>query len=397
MQMKNLAVLVALPIALVACGGDSGSSSGGGGIVTPGATINSQFIDAPVKGLKYVIGSNTGFTGNNGIFPCKAGEEVEFRVHNKVIGTASCGEKIFISDVNPGSGNSTDAAAALIQSLSKTVGGVLDLSTFNADPIDVSGVVLTDAGIDGALTSMNTQITDRGLKVVSLTEAQAHVQLNLPDHSQDAVLAGIAAEGPMTLNLTPAATNSEDHCWVGVQVKVNLELVKDRAYRFNVTEYLAYDSETVPQSPVCSTQGGEGGDENGIYECITNPVSKIISGRTVSGTHYRNLTLTRAKGELIACNYEDEYELSDDETTESCTQAGGTPITALDDNNVSFGLGYNFNITATDTNFSVSFVERAVNFVPSKKEGNAVNLTTQPITCRYSLLNDLDLGESSPE
>jgi len=397
MQMKNLAVLVALPFALVACG-DGGSSSSGGGIVAPGASISSQFIDAPVKGLKYLIGSNSGHTGDNGIFPCKAGEEVTFEVKGRAIGKANCGEKIFIYDLD-GTDDQKDAAAMLIQSLAKTTNGVLDLSFFNASSASVdSNLPLATSSIQGTLnTFLTTNNLDTELTTVNLAEAQAHVAESLPDQTQDSVLAGIAAEGPITLSLTPSASNSEDHCWVGVQVKVNLQLIKDKSYRFNVTEYLAYDSETVPSSPVCSTQGGEGGDETGVYECITNPVSKIMTGRTVSGTHYRSLTWSKAKGEMIACNYEDEYEVSENETADGCTQAGGTPVLALDDNNINFGLGYNFNITATDTSYSVSFVEHAVNFVPSKVEGNSVNLTTQPITCSYSLVNDLDLGESLAE
>lgn len=397
MRMKNLAVLAALPLAMVACSGGGSGSSGAGGLLTPGASINSQFIDAPVKGLKYKIGTVGGQTGDNGYFPCKAGEEVTFEVKGREIGKASCGEKIFIYDLD-GTDAEKDAAAMLIQSLAKTAGGVLDLTFFNESSASVDPVLTLDPDtIQGDLnTFLLAESLNGELSTVSKTDAQAHVALSLPDLSNDEVLSTIAGFGSMPLDLVGHPSNSEDHCWVNVQVTAQLQQVANKTYRFNVTRYIAYDTENVPSSPTCSTQGGEGGDPNGVYECITNPVSKIMTSRSVSGVHYREVPFERDAGDYIACNYGTEYEVSETDTPLDCTTAGGTPVTALADHSMNIGLGYNFHIAASEAGFTVSFVENAVNFIPSKREGNSVNLTTEPITCRYSFAEEWDNEDTKP-
>ena len=403
--MKNLAVLVALPFALVACG-DGGSSSSGGGIVAPGTSISSQFIDAPVKGLKYTIGATSDHTGDNGIFPCKVGEEVQFSVHDKVIGTANCGEKIYISDVDPGSGNSTDAAAALIQSLSKTVGGVLDLSTFNADPVSLSSVILTEAGIDGSLNTLGTDLTDRGLEVVTLAEAKAHVIANLPDQSQDSVLtdlaADFAAEGLRTLRLVPLATNPEDHCWENVQVKVKLDSIPKEsgtAYQFNVERYLAWDGNGEPvSSPTCD--GKEHETVNGsklFYQCLANPVSKIMTGRSVSGAKYEAYSFEIPQNAVAICQHEGGFEFNYTSGV-NCVENEETPILAANALKLDVGQGWNFNITVTNSNYTVNFTENAVDIgAVLNADGKATAYTQTKFNCSYALVEELDPGESLVE
>ena len=399
MRIKNLAVLAALPLAMVACsGGGSGSGAGGiAGVVTPGSSINSQFIDAPVKGLKFEKDSGNGETADNGAFTCKAGELITFSVNDLEIGTVNCGEKIYISDLNPGVGNSTDAAAALIQSLSKTVGGVLDLSDFNAAPIPLAAIDLTDLGIDQSITDeLTATITTLGLTKVTLVQAQAHVLENLPGQD-DEVLESVV--GSYTKTLEAVSGNNADHCWESVKVKFNVEGIdrgvgKPKAYRFNVTEYLAWDG-TEPASPVCN--GTEQGDD---YQCIPNPIKKIITGRSVAGTHYEAYKFTIPAGETAICQHSQGYEFNyDDVDGVVCdSQDGETPLPAAKDLNIEINQGWNFGINVSASALTIHFTEMFSDIgAKLDAEQDVTDYVQTKYTCNYSLTEVLDLGESVAE
>lgn len=400
MRMKRLAVLVSLPLVMVACSKSSGggSGSGAGGSVTPGSSISSQFIDAPVKGLKYSAASGTGETGAQGAFNCKSGEEVTFNVKGKTIGKANCGEKIYIYDLD-GTDDQKDAAAMLIQSLAQASNGILDLSLFNASTASVTAVDLIPGTIEAAISGViasDATLGAAGLAPVTLAAAQAHVIQNLPDGASDTLLASIAGMNDIDLSLVGASSNSADHCWKNVNVKVKLDLVGSKAYRFNVLQYLAFDGDTIPASPTCDSAEHE--DNGEYYQCITNPVRKIMTGRTVSGAHYEAIPFNVAANAYIACQYGSEYEVSDSVTEQACGTFGGTPVSALDAHNMTIDLGWNFGISVTDSSFTISFSEQAVNFVPAKQVENKVNLVTEKIVCNYSFSETYDdVGGSEPE
>ena len=403
MRLKSLAVLAAMPLMFVGCG-DSKSGGAGGVVVTPGASINSQFIDAPVKGLKFVSDSVAdGITGDNGIFGCKAGELVTFKIFDKTIGSASCGEKIYISDVNPGAGNSTDAAAALIQSLSQTVGGVLDLSTFNAAPVSLASVDLDGTNTDSTIAAL---ALPSGLTPVLVADAIKHVQANLPDQSNDAVLAAIAAAGTQTLKLEASPSNREDHCWEGIQVKVNLEEIDrgeagGKAYRFNVTEYLAWDGENMPSYTPGTDCNGEEHGGNGVpyFQCLVDPVKKIMTGRSVWGSEFKAYTFNIPANETAICKHDGGYEFNYNSNAVVCSDDDGeTPYAAAVPLTLNVDAGWNFAINVTNSSYSVSFVENAVDIGANlNSEGKVTSYTQDKFNCSYSLSETLDLGESEIE
>jgi len=62
------------------------SACGGGG--SSATTATGKFVDAPVEGLKYVSGGQSGFTGANGEFTYEIGQSVTFSVGGVVVGQA---------------------------------------------------------------------------------------------------------------------------------------------------------------------------------------------------------------------------------------------------------------------------------------------------------------------
>ena len=393
MRIKNLAVLAALPLAMVACGGSGSGSVSTGGAIAPGASINSQFIDAPVKGLKVTKTSGDGETGDNGLFSCKAGELVTFSVNDLDIGIANCGEKIYISDL--ASTGDTDAAAALIQSLSKTVGGVLDLSDFNAAAFTLAAVPLTIGGIDTAISNMSADLTPLGLTQVTLANAQKHVLANLPNQGNDLVLSALS-DTEYTLKLAASSSNWEGYCWEHVQVKVELESLDrgdagGKAYRFKVNEYLAWDgTATVPTyDPGTDCNGSD----NGEFQCISDPVSKIMSGRSVSGVHYESERILIGANETAICQHDNGFEFNYDTVDGvTCDTNDGIARSAATNLDLTLELGWNFNIKVSDTTLTVGFTEMALDLGAVLNADNKVTSYTQKkFNCNYSLTESLDL------
>ena len=408
MQMKNLAVLVALPMALVACGGDSGGSSSGGGIVAPGASISSQFIDAPVKGLKVQKTSGDGETGANGVFSCKAGEELNFwlkEINGKGIkvGTANCGSKIYIDDL---AGVNPDIAGALIQSLSTgdhATRKELDLTAFNATSFDLHatiggiGSLANDNDIDTLITQVKAVAADLPVEPVKISDARTHINSNLPAQEDD-VLEDIALGGEHTLRLTPHASNPEGYCWENVQVKVQLAPITvgegKKAYRFNVTEYLAWEnSADAPNVSSCDGQEHEAGTGTDIwYQCLSTPVSKIMTGRSVSGSKYEAYSFSIPEGATAICKHDEGYEFNYQPSLGvQCMTDGETPVLAAKALTLDVGQGWNFNIAVTNSSYTVSFTENAVD-IGATLDGNgkATGYTQYKFNCSYSLVETLD-------
>jgi hypothetical protein len=76
-MMKRTAVVVCcfLAILMIGCGGSSSSSKG-----ITAASMKGIFADAPVAGLSYACGTQTGVTGADGSFNCPTGSNVTFTV-----------------------------------------------------------------------------------------------------------------------------------------------------------------------------------------------------------------------------------------------------------------------------------------------------------------------------
>lgn len=392
MQMKNLAVLVALPMVLVACG-DGGSSSGGSGITTPGGSITSQFIDAPVKGLKYTIGTTSGFTGDNGYFPCKNGEEVTFAVNDRAIGTANCGEKIYISEMTPAVGIAhTDYAAALIQSLSKTTGGVLDLSTFNAANISLTSIdLLDDTDADTDIAAIITANSSLGLAAVTVDDARVHVAEYLPNLASDTVMADIASAttGGKWITLDGVAGNSTDSCWEHITARVEVEEVVQsgtdkKNYKFNVLAAIGHDGTINTGSIDCDT---------GVYDCLDTPAPRYFSSRSLSISEFASGTFTRTAGADMVCWNEGDTEEDEDFYYMEEDFAGCKVDEVVYKANKSYELpwsgGYIVNMSITDSGYSIAYKETGVDIQPEYSTfdhtAKTVGLKSASYNCSYSL------------
>lgn len=388
MQMKNLAVLVALPLALVACGGGGGSSSGGG--IVAGSTIQSQFIDAPVKGLKYTIGTTTGFTGDNGIFSCKDGEEVTFSVKNKVIGSATCGAKIYISDMilpNDSSVGSTNIAASLIQSLSKLTGGILDLTTFNSSTLDLTLVDLTnsiqaDSTIASALSG-NTL----GLNHVDVADAEDHVAAYLPDLANDPVMAELASStsGGVWVTLNKTAGDAEQ-CWDKISAKISvsetLQTTGKKNYRFNVIKALGHDVEgnVTDFDTECDTQGEHA-------TCYPSPVQpRYMTGRSMSFSSYEASVDDLKKDETKVCLLIDEDDFKFYPINSTCP--GGAGSLLLDKDYVdNWYEALTMGFTVTDSGYTLTYHERGAGLQPNPATATetTIGLVNMSDSCSYSV------------
>ena len=73
-------LLVIMMTALFGCGGSNDSSPGGA------VTATGKFVDAPVAGLMYVSGSQSGVTGVDGSFTYEVGQKVKFTIGDIVLG-----------------------------------------------------------------------------------------------------------------------------------------------------------------------------------------------------------------------------------------------------------------------------------------------------------------------
>lgn len=295
MQMKNLAVLVALPMALVACGGGGGGSSSGGGIVA-GSTIQSQFIDAPVKGLKVEKLSGNSETGANGVFTCKSGEVVNFWLKEigagktgLFLGSATCGSKIYIDEI----GANANEAGALIQSLAvgdHNTRTELDLSAFNATTFDVSSVDI-DNLTDGAITTLVSDVTTANpsllISDVTLNEARTHMNTYLPklDDAAMTKLALAAQNGAwVTLNKV-SGTDCIDKMSAKIRV-AELAVDGKKSYRFSVEAALGHtigdglDTDAEFEAACL--------DEENFY-CISDPIApRYLTGRSLTLSNYKS-------------------------------------------------------------------------------------------------------------
>ena len=70
-KINSLVLSTLIAALLIGCGGGGGSSAGTAN--STATTTTGTFIDDRVSGVKYVNGSNTGFTDANGQFPYTSG------------------------------------------------------------------------------------------------------------------------------------------------------------------------------------------------------------------------------------------------------------------------------------------------------------------------------------
>jgi hypothetical protein len=172
-HIRNGFVLVVLCSLLVACGG-----GGGGGGSTGVATGTGVFVDSPVEGLKYVSGTVTGVTDQNGTYEYEVGLTVKFYVGDILVGETTPKAILTPKDLVPGA-NVDDPTvlkiARFLMSLdaddNPSNGIVIPSSVDNnckGKSIDFATVI--DAILDGTIMQVTGKTT-----VVTNSEAQVHL------------------------------------------------------------------------------------------------------------------------------------------------------------------------------------------------------------------------------
>lgn len=157
----------ALVLTLAAC---SGGGGGGGG---SSASMQAQFIDAPVKGLKVKVNGVASLTDAQGKFTCSEGQTTEFFLGELSLGYAACGKKIFVQDLSsPETGYAWSKAAALIQSFSIAGGGVLDMSVVDHSKLTTTSFNYSLPDIAGLLSG-NTAAIEAGANLNAVTPEDA--------------------------------------------------------------------------------------------------------------------------------------------------------------------------------------------------------------------------------
>lgn len=327
MRMKKVSVLLALPLTFIACSKDGSGLGVGGSIGGFGSTIESQFIDAPVKGLSFKTDSNAGDkTGAAGKFSCKRGEQVTFSLAGLDLGSAACGSKIFVQDLHSVKPDYTwQQAAAVIQSFAPLVGTELDLTEVNALNLDLSTV---DYSPTGAIDQRAAFITAHAETAVmanppsvvthvnAATAAQAAVIESAeatPGYSYlSAVLAELADETattPIKLTATLVSgtiVNGEQECWAKMTADAKVTKVtasgKD-IYSFEVNKVVSFDSASdLEQDGTC---GDNSGDSCEQYDQVAAgqpnygriPLPKVITSRNLNVSS--NWSASAQEGTLV--------------------------------------------------------------------------------------------------
>ena len=182
--MKKVIAIVAMSIvgvlAFSGCGGGGGGGESSSDTTTV-ATVTGQFIDAPVKGLKYVCSAGVNSrTNNNGEYTCNIGSDVTFYIGTLSIGTVAAQvEPITPYSLFP---NNIDAAvnlARILQTLNDgSIVGVIN--------IDAAMETLLPPVID--LTSVSFETTTKteienaiGTTLISAVEAKENMDTSILD------------------------------------------------------------------------------------------------------------------------------------------------------------------------------------------------------------------------
>ena len=354
MKARSTFALCSVLAVLASCSGGGGSSSGlsASGSQIPGSSISAQFIDAPVKGLGFQTASGvSGRTGNNGMFSCKAGELVTFKIHELVIGQSSCGSKIYIDEIN--TQTEVNKAAAILQSLTQESGGVLDLTPVldSGDLAELTGNISAVTDTDGAIAAIVSAV-DPSLTPKTRAQAREHVNQNLPDFSDDDDFFNVSLLGEQGITLSKTSGHDECYDKVTANVEVREVMVGDKAtYRLEVSRYVAHDEGlNLSESLICDEETQSQGDLR--YECGNPNISRIFSS---------------------------EY-----------------PLRALSNYVEEVNYGYSFNASITGTNIVLNYLERGREVFPNQNQVSVesdhvkIGLSSESYECRYSFINDLD-------
>lgn len=300
--MRNLGTLIIMScsmVTLVACSGGNSGGSSSSGSTSYGQSMTAQFIDAPVKGLKFSTenGVNSA-TGDLGKFSCKRGEKISFSLGGLDLGYAACGDKIFVQDlVSSATNYNWQQAAAVLQTFSINKGTYLDLSLIDQNEIDLSGLSYeaVPANLDlsshlttalGSAAYANIPTAEKPSSAVSASDAAVAANASLASHislsSQlDSVLSQLVSAGTSAIELNGVLTsgtivNGEEYCWAKIKAKSSI-VSSNGYYSFKVESAVSYDEdEVLNQDGTCILQQEQDG------ECETSLSSELPSPKIIT-------------------------------------------------------------------------------------------------------------------
>lgn len=286
-------------VTLVACSGGNSGGSSSSGTTSYGQSMTAQFIDAPVKGLKFSTenGVNSA-TGDLGKFSCNRGEKISFSLGGLDLGYAACGDKIFIQDlVSSATNYNWQQAAAVLQTFSINKGTYLDLSLIDQDEIDLSGLAYeaVPANLDlsshlttalGSAAYANIPTGEKPSSAISASDAEVAANASLASHislsSQlDSVLSQLVSAGTSAIELNGVLTsgtivNGEEYCWAKIKAKSSI-VSSNGYYSFKVESAVSYDEDGVlNQDGTCISQQEQDG------ECETSLTSELPSPKIIT-------------------------------------------------------------------------------------------------------------------
>lgn len=343
MRTRNLAVLTSMSFMLVACSGQNGSGLGSAGGF--GSSIQSQFIDAPVKGLSFVSDSNpTGKTENEGKFSCSRGEIVEFKLGVRSLGKASCGDKIFVQDlVGTDTGYTWQKAAALIQSFSVAGAGVLDLSQVTIP--DLTSLTYNHGSFDSELSDkvdlavVPSGVTPPSVVIPSAASTAANSSLNTYATVSDDVQAVFTAFGANRKLYGKLSAGASSKCWYGFTASATIAKTGS-VNKLTVNSAISFDDSSYVPNDICSTQSED------IGECENVASQYLPTGRTLTSSNISimyndqndqvsSLVLSpglSSDGVAVVGTLVSSYE-DDDSSIVSCKyDITSTPVVIVDDN-----------------------------------------------------------------
>ena len=217
-------LIIALGLLFTGCGESEESAEStekqehlvdGTPVQTTEQTITGQFIDAPVKGLKYNCSSElNGETNQNGEYTCKIGDDVTFYINNSSIGTvAAQAEPITPYTLFPDNTDTAINLARVLQTLDDdTIDGVINISKAQEQ--------LLPQNIDFSAASFETTV-EVALGKSLIGEEQAKSNMNtaltaiggyVPSHYNSAPVANAGADQNVhtTNTVTLDGSNSSD-------------------------------------------------------------------------------------------------------------------------------------------------------------------------------------------
>ena len=200
---KNMSIATILASMLVGCGGGGSSSSS--------STNKATLIDDFVAGVKYVNGTNEGFTDSNGQFPYDSGS-VEFYIGDIRLGTISSmpiDNKIFIQDLVGVSRTDTTNSEVIkigrfLQSLdSDKSTDKIEISRTSFDQFEDANDTKTN--LNDNTVVVDTLLSNAGIAnkdIVSAAKAQSHIENILEFHGEKTT--------SVILSLTSSTINDGD-------------------------------------------------------------------------------------------------------------------------------------------------------------------------------------------